>query len=341
MMRDTTKAAASLPSPLGRGVGGEGTAKRSSAPIAPGIPAAVHDAGDHFDRSAPTARASIVPSPQPLSRGERGSSAATAEAPANDRPLSAADALRLFARSRSQQKRASRIARPRGVTLRQTLASLVIVGFLAGCASAPVKHQPDPNYAPISAASYPQPAAPSNGAIYREGAGGMALFADRRARHPGDLLTITLAERTLAQSRSSTSTSKSTDIGMSGSIAGGAVTLGGRDVLATSIGADRSFDGAGTSDQSNRLEGNLTVTVVDRLPNGNLLVRGEKLLRLNRADEVVQVQGIVRPADIGQDNSIPSSRVGDARIVYTGRGTMAQANAQGWLSRFFNSAVMP
>ena len=81
--------------------------------------------------------------------------------------------------------------------------------------------------------------------------------------------------------------------------------------------------------------------MIERLPNGNLLVRGEKLLRLNRSDEVVQIQGIVRPADINPDNSVASSRIGDARIVYTGRGELAQANAQGWLSRFFNSVVMP
>lgn len=226
-------------------------------------------------------------------------------------------------------------ARPlRAVVL---LVALVAVG---GCASQP-EFRPDPHYAPISAAAYPQPAPATSGAIYRTGSGGMALFDDNRARQPGDLLTITLSERTLAQSRSSTSTSKGSDIGISGSIAGGAITLDGRDVLATTLAAEREFAGSGNSDQSNRLEGNLTVTVIDRLPNGNLLVRGEKLLRLNRADEVVQIQGIVRPTDIQQDNSVPSARVGDARIVYTGRGAMAAANAQGWLSRFFNSPVMP
>jgi flagellar L-ring protein FlgH len=222
----------------------------------------------------------------------------------------------------------------------RALAVATLAGLLAACASAPQKS--DPSFAPIAATAYPQPAAPTPGAIYREGAGGMTLFADRRARSPGDLLTIVLAERTLAQSRSSTATSKNSEIGVTmPNVLGAPITLNGRDLGSTSLGAERGFQGSGNSDQSNRLEGNLTVTVVDRMPNGNLVVRGEKLLRLNRADEVVQVQGIIRPADIGQDNTVPSSRVGDARIVYTGRGTLAQANAQGWLSRFFNSAVMP
>ncbi len=218
---------------------------------------------------------------------------------------------------------------------------IVVAGMtLAACATTP-EMKSDPAYAPIAPEAYPAPATPSAGAIYRPGGGGLALFADHRARQPGDILTITLSERTLAQSRSTTSTSKDTDIGVGGTIAGGGITLNGRDLLATELAAERGFSGSGNSDQSNRLEGSLTVTVVNRLPNGNLVVRGEKLLRLNRADEVVQVQGIVRPADIAQDNSVPSSRVGAARIVYTGRGALAQANAMGWLSRFFNSPVMP
>mgnify|MGYP006145924255 FL=1 len=83
------------------------------------------------------------------------------------------------------------------------------------------------------------------------------------------------------------------------------------------------------------------MTVVEVLPNGNLVVQGAKNLRLNQGDELVQVQGIVRAADIFPDNTIPSSRVADARIVYGGRGPVAQSNAMGWLSRFFNSALTP
>ena len=211
--------------------------------------------------------------------------------------------------------------------------------LLSACASAP---KPDPAFSPISAAAYPRPAEPQNGAIYREGSGGLSLFADRRAYYPGDLITITLAERIVAQTRKSTSSSKTTGVSMAApSVFGAPVTINGRDPLSTSISGENSFEGKGDSDQSNSLTGSVTVTVMDRLPNGNLLVRGEKLLRLNRSDEVVQIQGIVRPADIQTDNSVSSTRVADARIVYTGRGELAQANAQGWLSRFFSSVVMP
>lgn len=220
------------------------------------------------------------------------------------------------------------------------LLSLLPVAVLAGCASAPPKS--DPAFAPIAASSYPQPAAPTNGAIYREGSGGLSLFADRRAHYPGDLITISLVENFNAQTSKTTSSSRSSGISLAApSLLGAPLTANGRNLLDASVDSENTFEGSGNSNQSNRLQGSVTVTVVDRLPNGNLVIRGEKLLRLNQSDEVVQVQGIVRPADIGTDNAVLSNRVADARIVYTGRGALAQANAQGWLSRFFNSPVMP
>jgi hypothetical protein len=88
------------------------------------------------------------------------------------------------------------------------------------------------------------------------------------------------------------------------------VTLGGKDILSASAAGTRDFTGKGTSAQSNRLQGSVTVTVMQRLPNGNLVVQGAKNLRLNQGDELVQVQGIVRAADIspGQHHSLQPRR---------------------------------
>ena len=116
---------------------------------------------------------------------------------------------------------------------------------------------------------------------------------------------------------------------------------GPAEVLAASARGERDFTGKGSSAQSNRLQGSVTVTVIQRLPNGNLVVQGQKSLRLNQGDELVQIQGIVRAADIATDNTIPSSKVADARIAYGGRGAVAQSNAMGWLGRFFNSRLAP
>ncbi|NZA27913.1 flagellar basal body L-ring protein FlgH [Luteimonas sp. SJ-92] len=188
-------------------------------------------------------------------------------------------------------------------------------------------------------------AAPNAGGIYQANAGntgGMSLFSDRRARGIGDLLTINLVENTTAQTAASTSVGKESDFSLAApSVFGAPVTIGGRDVLSASVSGGRDFDGTGRSAQSNKLQGQLTVTVVDVLPNGNLVVEGQKDMRLNQGDELVQIQGIVRPADIGPDNTVPSGRVADARIAYGGRGAIAQSNSMGWLSRFFNSRLYP
>jgi flagellar L-ring protein FlgH len=83
------------------------------------------------------------------------------------------------------------------------------------------------------------------------------------------------------------------------------------------------------------------VTVADVLPNGNLVVRGEKWLTLNQGDEYIQISGIVRPIDIRTDNTVLSGLVADARITYSGKGMVADSNKMGWLSRFFASAIWP
>ncbi|MEN5205976.1 flagellar basal body L-ring protein FlgH [Stenotrophomonas sp. TWI700] len=219
------------------------------------------------------------------------------------------------------------------------LAAAAIVATLSGCVIAG-DVRPYPAMAPVEPVMPPSAQATA-GAIYAAGPG-LQLYSDRRARDVGDLLTITLTENTTAQTTANTSTSKESELSIgTPTIFGAPVTLGGKDILSASAAGSRDFTGKGTSAQSNRLQGSVTVTVIQRLPNGNLVVQGAKNLRLNRGDELVQVQGIVRAADIFPDNTIPSSRVADARIVYGGRGAIAQSNAMGWLSRFFNSALSP
>lgn len=219
---------------------------------------------------------------------------------------------------------------------RHLSVALVATALLGGCTLAG-DVRPYAPMAPIQPVIAPS-AAPTAGAIYAAGPG-LNLYGDRRARDVGDLLTINLVESTTATTTASTAISKQSSVEMgTPTLFGAPVTLGGKDILGASASAERDFAGKGNSAQSNRLQGSVTVTVIQRLPNGNLVVRGEKNLRLNQGDELVQIQGIVRAADISTDNTIASSRVADARIVYGGRGAVAQSNAMGWLGRFFNSA---
>jgi flagellar L-ring protein precursor FlgH len=101
------------------------------------------------------------------------------------------------------------------------------------------------------------------------------------------------------------------------------------------------FKGNGDSAQSNLLEGDITVTVIDVLPNGYLMVRGEKRIGINQGNEYIKVSGIVRPADIDSNNTVLSTRLADPTLVYVGDGPIASANVMGWLAKFFISALMP
>lgn len=242
------------------------------------------------------------------------------------------------------------------------LTVLILTGSaLSGCASIVGDVRPFEALAPMSAYAGADPTAPApavapvavaiapaayGGSIYASSAAGpsnnLSLFEDNKARNVGDLLTIVLVESTSSRSVAQTSVSKESGIGLGApTIAGVPVTYNGQSILQAEIEAGRDFSGAGNSTQSNRLEGEITVTVARELGNGNLLVSGQKQMRLNQGDELVQVQGIVRIADIGPDNRITSDRVGNAQIVYGGRGTLARSNAMGWLGRFFNSAAFP
>jgi flagellar L-ring protein precursor FlgH len=183
--------------------------------------------------------------------------------------------------------------------------------------------------------------AQANGAIYQAGHD-VALFENAVARRVCDTLTIRLNERTNASKSSTTSTSKSTNIDLPGPIiAGRPVTANGTEILSASVDNNAEFDGEGASTQSNRLEGDITVTVAQRLSNGNLLVRGQKWISINQGQEYVRIQGIVRPIDIDPDNTISSLKVADAMIAYGGKGALANANSPGLLARFFNLPFLP
>ena len=224
----------------------------------------------------------------------------------------------------------------------KTFACMMIMMGLAGCASAGGNHSAKKEFPPMPALVFAPSIAPTPGAIYSESPGGLGLFMDQKAHQPGDLLTIQLFENTKATTKAETSTSKDSSANTeAAALAGAPLTLSGRNVLALDATGTQSFSGNGASSQSNSLAGSITVTVVQRLPNGNLVVQGEKHLLLNQSNELVQIQGIVRTADISPDNTIPSSRIANVRIKYGGRGPVARSNVMGWLTRFFQSPLYP
>ena len=175
------------------------------------------------------------------------------------------------------------------------------------------------------------PPPPANGSIYQASAGYAPLYEGWRAKHVGDPLTITLVERTLASKSASSKLNSGSEIGITPPKTGPLAF----DPGMSSASGSRKFDGTGTADQSNSLSGELSVTVAAVYPNGTMLVQGTKRLTLNKGDEFVQIRGIVRMADVDTENRVPSTRVADAQIAYTGKGDIARASRQGWLSHFF------
>ena len=231
-------------------------------------------------------------------------------------------------------------------TLRALFVMAALLMLLSGCATVP--RQTADTYRP----AYPPVAAPAqnSGAIYQAGYS-MPLFEDIKARRVGDTLTIVLQERTQASKDAKTETTKENDVRVDNPTLLGAPLKfdtpflphadNRSSDLGTSLSSSKEFSGEGSSSQGNSLTGNITVTIADVLPNGNMVVRGEKWLTLNQGDEYIRISGIVRPFDIKTDNTVLSSQVADARITYSGKGMVADSNRMGWLARFFNSPVWP
>ncbi len=209
--------------------------------------------------------------------------------------------------------------------------------LLAACENIP---EHDPAFAPVEPANL-RPPQQNTGSIYQSGYD-MRLFEDRSARRIGDILTVKLAENTNAKKKSDLNASKDTALSASVptllGVTPGAVL--GQDISTTASASD-AFKGAGGANQSNSLAGDITVTVVDVLPNGNLKIRGEKRVTLNRGSEYIRLSGMVRPVDIDSSNSVLSTKVADATIQYTGDGATADSSKAGWFSRFFLSPFFP
>lgn len=216
--------------------------------------------------------------------------------------------------------------------MRSFLLAASALGIVLAPSAAFAKKKPAVEYMPTYSPGPVQPVQ-ANGSIFQAASGYAPLTSGARAAMVGDVITITLVERTQA------SKSNSADAGRSGSISLTPPTTGPLSKLfdPSDIAASGSnaFTGKGSASQSNALSGEVTVTVAQVYPNGTMLVKGQKALTLNRGDEFIQISGIVRQADISPDNRVASTRVADAKITYTGKGEIARASRQGWLQRFF------
>ena len=220
-------------------------------------------------------------------------------------------------------------------------AALPLLILLSGCSGL----APHYDFKPVTPqvmlpADEANPGSRASGSIYQANRD-MRLFEDRTARRVGDTVVIVLRESTAATKSATTSVSKSSNVNLQNPTLFGVPFSAGANNLQTAVSGEREMGGDGASDQSNSLTGNVSAVVVGVYPNGNLAIRGEKMLTLNQGEEMVQISGVIRPEDIKADNSILSSQVADAKITYAGNGSLADANTIGWLGRFFLSPLFP
>ena len=218
-----------------------------------------------------------------------------------------------------------------------TRTLLILPLFAVACTPLPTR---DPAFAPVEPADLRAPAN-NSGSIYQANYD-IRLFEDHTAKRVGDVLTIRLVEGTQAKKLSDMESRKDTSLSVKAPMILGmeAAEIFGQDID-TEVKTAYQFTGEGEANQSNSLVGDLSVTVIEVLPNGNLRVRGEKRVALNQGSEYVRLSGIVRPVDIDVANTVLSSKVADATIMYTGDGAVADASKMGWLARFFMSPWFP
>lgn len=216
--------------------------------------------------------------------------------------------------------------------------ALAIVTSLSGCAMTPATSTYQPNtLRPFhQSLAVTQP----NGSILQalnSTTGGVRytpLFEDRRARGVGDTIIVTLNERTNASKSSGSNVDRSGSIDFSvPSLLGVPLKLLTKHATMEAK-ANNKFDGGGESSSKNDFKGTITVTVIEALPNGNLVVSGEKQIGINQGQEFIRLSGVVNPIHI-MANTISSTQIADARIEYRGNGYIDEAQTMGWLSRFF------
>lgn len=208
------------------------------------------------------------------------------------------------------------------------------LALLAGCATTPdsIIHKPAGAVAPQQRVT-----TASNGSIYQPNSS-RPLFEDRRARYVGDNLTILINEKTSAAKAGAGSGSKSNSASYSASQIFG-VSSSVLDKLGVNTSGASKFEDKGSASSSNNFSGMIGVAVIDVMPNGNLLVSGEKQVAFDRGAEFIRFSGVVNPDNIAPGNVVSSTLVADARVEYRSNTRLDAADIMSQMTRFFLSVV--
>jgi len=213
--------------------------------------------------------------------------------------------------------------------MKQCICILLLL-LLAGCAT----QKTEVKTAGFDEQLQKPPADYSSGSIWQASSTGVT--EDFKARRKGDIITIVVSETASASKQANTDTKRSTAInaGMPNFLGlEKAGFLKSNMDLTQLINAnvDSKFAGAGSTSRQENLNATISAKVIEVLPNGNLLIEGRRNIKVNNEDQEMVLEGIVRPRDVGTDNTVNSIFVADAKISYSGRGIISDRQSPGWL----------
>jgi flagellar L-ring protein precursor FlgH len=216
--------------------------------------------------------------------------------------------------------------------MKQVYFLIALAGFLLGGCVTQTTEVRTPGF---DQQMHKAPADYSNGSIWQAGSAG--LVEDFKARRKGDIVTILIVETASASKAAKTDTSRATTVNAGipnfmGLESAGIFknNLGDLSKLINAS-VDSKYAGSGSTSRQETLNATISAKVIDVLPNGNLQIEGRRNVKVNNEDQIIIVEGTVRPSDIGPDNIVNSGFVADARITYTGKGIISDRQSPGWL----------
>jgi len=218
------------------------------------------------------------------------------------------------------------------------LLTLAAACLLCACAAPQVPQGPPPMQGPYSAKPVPRPTEierVNNGSIYQPGMTSVSLFSDeRRPRYIGDTLKVDIAESLNANNTVNTKTSRETGLSVKGPGAkAGAGILSSIFNLDAAASGSANLKGDGTTQNTGSFKGQITASVINVLPNGHLVVAGDRSISLNGSVNVLRFSGIVNPKDIQSGNVVASASTANARFEVVGYGDVSAASSRNWIQR--------
>ena len=162
---------------------------------------------------------------------------------------------------------------------------------------------------------------------------GRSLFSDQKANSVGDAVTILIVEASSASNDSKSSSSRESAISLAGSAKAGTTPL---PEAGFNLGTGNTFKGSGATQSQGFVRASISARVDSILPNGNMWINGSRLISINGEEQVIRVSGIIRPSDVQADNSVYSSSISDATIVFEGSGMIDRSQGPGWLTKLFH-----